>query len=132
MSEKTDIQALISFFQELRKSFGPDQAAFRSVCDKSAWLLSECASSMTLAATQLELAVKLRAGLQDSLSRHEEIARQKNLTMEEQAKFLRKLLNLRTPGYTDQLDPDALGNGPPIVVVVGDVSRPVVEGNEII
>lgn len=72
-------------------------AETRAVLNRASRMLDECRSVMVSAVHSLEEAARLRAGLMDSPSRHEEIARQKNRAMETTSEFLKSLLKEHTP-----------------------------------
>ncbi len=82
--------------QALRSNKGGDPE-LRALLNRSSRMLDECRSLMMSAVNSLEEAARLRAGLMDSPSRHEEIARQKNRAMETTVEFLKSLLKEHTP-----------------------------------
>jgi hypothetical protein len=95
---ESSITLLIKELKEAEQAGAKLPAEARHLLSHAAHALDECRSHMLGAIEALEFAVHLRAGAMDSLPRHEEVARQKNLTMEEQAQFLGNFLN--TPRAT--------------------------------
>lgn len=70
---------------------------------RAAHSLREMSSFMTAASENLRVASLKRAGMLDSLSRHEEVTRQKNSAMDQVATDLMHLLLRKTPRYADTM-----------------------------
>lgn len=97
------ISDIVMIVNSLR-ALGSDRDAspqVRELAQRSAHLLNESRSLMQSAVETLDKTAALRAGLMDSMSRHDEIARQKNLVMLEQAGHFRSLLRRVTPGVRE-------------------------------
>lgn len=69
----------------------------RDTLGRAAQMLNECKSLMEHSVQELESAVALRAGLNDTMSRHDEINRTKNRAMEHVADIFRRQLEQFTP-----------------------------------
>lgn len=85
------ITALRDAEQDGRKS-----AELRATLNQAAVLLDACRTQMLDAAENLELAAELRAGMMDSQSRSDEVARIKNQTLLQHAVRFRLLLTQHT------------------------------------
>lgn len=69
----------------------------RDTLSRAAHTLDECKSVMEHAVQELEAAAAMRAGLNDTMSKHDEIARNKNRAMEHVAGIFRSRLEQYTP-----------------------------------
>jgi len=94
LSSQSKIVHLIERLREAEQAGAKLPNDVRTLLSLSAHALDECRSHMMATIESLESAVRLRAGAMDSLRRHEEMARDKNLAMEEQIRFLGELLNV--------------------------------------
>lgn len=99
---RSDIHLLVRELQTTELAVKGDPE-IRALLTRAAYMLNECESLLLSQVQSLEEAVSLRAGIMDSLSRHEEITRAKNIAMETAAQFSRSLLQQYTPRPTDNL-----------------------------
>ncbi len=97
--KRSDIHTLVRELQaaeqDNRKARG--DAELRALLNRAAHTLNECESLMISAVNSLEEAARLRAGLMDSINRHDEIASAKDRAMKTTADFLKSLLQTYTP-----------------------------------
>lgn len=96
---RSDMATLIRELQGAEQSnrVAKGDPELRSLLNRAAHMLNESQSVMLSAVQSLEEATKLRAGLQDSIGRHDEIVNAKNRVMTTTADFLKSLLSQHTP-----------------------------------
>jgi hypothetical protein len=91
----TLIRELQAAEQNNRKAKGDTE--LRALLNRAAHTLNECESLMISAVNSLEEASRMKAGLMDSINRHDEIATAKNRAMTTTADFLKSKLHEYTP-----------------------------------
>lgn len=96
---QSDIALLVKALQlaEQDNRAAKGDVALRALLALAAHALNESQSLMTSAVNSLEDAIRLRAGLQDSIGRHDEIVNAKNRVMITTADFLKSFLQQYTP-----------------------------------
>jgi len=105
--KRSDLYTLI---KELEAAEQSNRAArgdneLRALLNLAAHRLEDCRTLLIGSVTALEEAVQLRAGLMDTSSRHEEVARLKNRAMESVAEFMKSVLTQYTPPQPEQPTP---------------------------
>lgn len=96
---RSDMATLVRELQGAEQSnrVAKGDPELRSLLSRAAHMLNESQSVMISAVHSLEEAAKLRAGLQDSIGRHDEIVNAKNRVMTTAADFLKTFLQQYTP-----------------------------------
>lgn len=97
---RSDISSLIKACAAAEQAGAALPNEVRVLLARCGFMLGECRSVMIDSVATLEEAAARKAGLMDSLGRHEEIARMKNGALEHVAGACRHLLQRYTPAAT--------------------------------